>query len=87
MVIPSSYYRRKKWPFLVFLSPRSQFEVPDPNIWWKTTSDNPFQVPNIKLLLGIACGQHALTKVAKLVKIATSQQQLFTSLETLVNEC
>ena len=87
VVIPTTYYRRKKWPFLVFLSPRSQFEVPDQNIWGKPTSDNPFHVPNIKLLSGIACGQHSLTKVSKLKKIATSQQQIFTSLATLVNAC
>ena len=59
MVIPSLYYRRKKWPFLVFLSPQSQFEVSDQNIWGKTTSDNPFEAPNVKLSIELhPCQQH-----------------------------
>ena len=74
VVIPSLYYRRKKWRFL---SPRRQFEVPDHNIRGKTTSDNPFEAPNVKLLLGIASSQQVLTKVAKIVKIATSEKHIF----------
>ena len=74
VVIPTTYYSAKKW---LFLSPRIQYVVSVHDIWGKDTSDNPFQVPNVKLLLGIPCGQHVLTKVGKVVKIATSDKPIF----------
>ena len=74
VVIPSLYWGRNFW---LFLSPRSQYEVSAHDIWGKDTSDNPFQAPNVKMLLGIPCGQHVLTKVGKVVKIATSEKPIF----------
>ena len=53
---------------MVFLRPRSQYEVYDHKIWGEKTSDDPFQVSNGKFLGGWACGQHELTKVTKVWK-------------------
>ena len=42
VVIPTTYMGHKK---MVFLTPRSQYEVSVHNIWGKDTSDDSFQVP------------------------------------------
>ena len=65
VVILRTYYRVKK---MVFLLPRSQYEVYDHKIWGEKTSDDPFQVSNVNFLGGWACGQHVLTKVTKVGK-------------------
>ena len=53
---------------MFFLWPLSQYEVYDHKIWGEKTSDDPFQVSNNEFHGGHTCGQHVLTKVAKVGK-------------------
>ena len=74
VVIPTTYLGGKK---MVFLTPRSQYEVSNYNIWGERTSDDPFQVSNVKFHGGSTCGQQMLTKVAEIGKKRTFQNTHF----------
>ena len=65
MVIPTTYYRDEK---LVFLSPRSQYEVYDHKIGGEDTSNSPFQSPNNNSNEDLVRSEQESTKVEKLVK-------------------
>ena len=65
VVIPRTVCRVKK---MVFSTPRGQYEGYDQTIGGEKTSDDPFQVSNNEFHGGYTCGQHVLTKVAKVGK-------------------
>ena len=65
VVIPRTACRDKK---MVFSTPRGQYECYDQTIGGEKTSDDPFQVSNNEFDGGYTCGQHELTKVAKVGK-------------------
>ena len=50
----------------VFLLPRNQYEVYDHKIWGEKTSEDPFQVSNVKFYEESTCGQQVLTNVEKM---------------------
>ena len=69
-----------KWPEgkkYLFLTPRSQYEVSDHDIREERSSDDPFQVSNLKFHGGSTCGQQALTKVTKIMKKRYLKQKHF----------
>ena len=53
---------------MVFSTPRGQHEGYGQTIGGEKTSDDPFQVANNEFYGGYTCGQHVLTKVAKVGK-------------------
>ena len=53
---------------MVFLTPRSQYEVYDHEIWGEATSDRYLQTPNNDLSRDFVYTHQESTKVAKLVK-------------------
>ena len=62
---------------IAFSDPRSQYEVSDHDIREERSSDNPFQVSNLKFHGGSTCGQQALTKVTKIMKKRYLKQKHF----------
>ena len=67
VVIPRTVCRHEK---MVFSTPRSQYEGYGHDIWGERTSDDPFQVSNVKLFGGSTLGQQLLTKVSRMSKNA-----------------
>ena len=53
---------------MFFSTPPDEYEGYDQTIGGEKTSDDPFQVSNNEFHGGHTCGQHVLTKVAKIGK-------------------
>ena len=62
---------------MVFLRPRSQYEVYDHKILGEKTSDGPFRSPNNDLSKDLVCSQQESTKAEKLVKNSHTGNQRF----------